>query len=405
MTSRLRGALIALFGLLLVFIGWRVVGNMQAERYAQADPERALAWRPHDPRALLALAERRLDRGELDAAEASARLLLAHEPLQGEAFRILAAAADKRGNRPAAFRLYRIAARRAPRDASTRIWLAQRYLEQAQYPQALTELDDLLRMSPQKLHALAPALVQLAKDPAFAEALAKLLRSEPPWRSRMLAALRDRKSGDPLAAGQVMQALQANGGLSGDEYLRWLDSLMAQGRWGEAYARWAGRATRNGRLPLLYNGDFAQTPTDMGFDWRRRRVPGVLLQFEPDPGSGGQVAYLQFIGRRVPNAGLEQAMMLPAGRYRLSMRVRAQALRSEMGLQWQVSCAGSARVVARGEPLQGSFGWLEHTVEVTIPEQGCPGQWLRLINPVPSGAGQQVTGQLWLASFTLIPQD
>ena len=41
-----------------VVAGWRIVGQMQAERYAQADPERALGWRPDHPQALLVLAER-----------------------------------------------------------------------------------------------------------------------------------------------------------------------------------------------------------------------------------------------------------------------------------------------------------------------------------------------------------
>lgn len=406
MTPRLRGSLIAVLVVSLLFAGWRVIGQMQAERYAQTEPERALRWRPDDPRALLALAERQLAQGDAAAAQATARRVLAQEPLQGEAFRVLAAASDKQGDRAQAFRLYRIAARRAPRDAPTRAWLAQRYLEQGDYAQALEQIDNLLRMSPQKVRAVAPVLVQLAQEPAFAEALARTLRDEPPWRARVLAALRDRKTGNPVAAGQVMQALQANGGLDEDEYRRWLDSLLAQGRWGEAYARWAGRAAKvGGRLPLLYNGDFAQTPSDTGFDWRRRRVPGVLLQFEPAVGSGGQAAYLQFIGRRTPGAGLEQALMLSPGRYRLTMRVRAQALRSEMGLQWQVVCAGPARVVGRSEPIEGSFGWREATMEFVIPTKGCPGQWLRLVNPVPSGAGQQVAGQLWLTAFTLVPQN
>ena len=404
MTPRSRGSLIAILTALALLAGWRVIGRMQAERYARDEPERALRWRPDDPRALLALAERQLAQGEIQAAQASARRLLAHEPLQGEAFRILAAASDLQGDRTRAFQLYEIAARRAPRDVTTRAWLAQRYLERGDYQEALEQIDSLLRASPQKIRAVAPVLVQLAQEPAFAEALAQAMQNEPPWRAGMLAVLRAPKSGNPVAAGQVMQALQTNGGLSQDEYGKWLDSLMSQGRWGEAYARWAGRALKaEGRLPLLYNGDFARAPSDIGFDWRRRRMPGVLLQFEPAAGSGGQIAYLQFIGRRVPNAGLEQALLLSPGSYRLAMRVRAQALRSAMGLQWQVVCAGPAGVVARGESIEGSFGWRENAVEVVIPQLGCPGQWLRLVNPVPSGAAQQVTGQLWVAAFTLAP--
>ena len=41
------GAMVAL----LSFAGWRVFGQLQAERLAAGEPERALAWRPHDPRA------------------------------------------------------------------------------------------------------------------------------------------------------------------------------------------------------------------------------------------------------------------------------------------------------------------------------------------------------------------
>jgi len=149
----------------------------------------------------------------------------------------------------------------------------------------------------------------------------------------MLEALRDPKAGNPVAAGRVMQALQDQGGLSPVEYANWLDSLIAQGRWGEAYARWAGAVAKPGdRLPQAYNGDFAARPSGSGFDWRLGRVPGVLLEFESAAGSSGQAAYLRFLDRRVPSAGLELPLLLSPGHYRLALRMRAQSLRSEMGL-------------------------------------------------------------------------
>ena len=109
----LRHAVVALTAVFVLFAGWRVYGQMQAERHAQADPERALRWRPEHPQALLALAEQQLAQGNPDAAQATARRLLAHEPLQGIAYRVLAEVADKQGKRAEAFRLYRIAVRRA----------------------------------------------------------------------------------------------------------------------------------------------------------------------------------------------------------------------------------------------------------------------------------------------------
>ena len=389
--------------LLLILVGgWRIVGQMQAERYAETDPERALQWRSTHPQALLALAERQLAEGKLTAAQESARRLLAQEPLQGVAFRVLAEAADREGRRGDAFRLYLVAERRAPRDLQTRAWLTQRYLEQGNSAKALAQIDKILRMAPQRARSIHPVLGQLAQDPAFAEALAAMLRQGPPWRAGLLITLRDPKKGNPVAVGRVMQALQNQGGLKPEEYADWLDSLIAQGRWGEAYARWAGQVPKaTGRLPLVYNGNFAQPPSDIGFDWRRPHVPGVMLQFEPGSAAGGQVVYLHFLDRRVPNAGLEQALVLSPGTYRLSVRMRAQGLRSELGLQWTVNCPEPAGVVGRSEAVDGSFAWRTFEADVTIPATGCPGQWLRLVNPVPSGAAQRVVGELWLDNVTM----
>ena len=389
----------------VVVAGWRIVGQMQAERYAETDPERALGWRPDHPQALLALAERQLAQGKFAESRANARRLLAHEPLQGVAFRLLAAAADREGRRDDASRLYLIAEKRAPRDLQARAWLTQRYLERGDFAQALEQVDRILRMAPQRARSINPVLAQLARDPAFADALAVRLRQAPPWRAGLLNSLRDPKTGNPVAVGRVMQALQNQGGLKPEEYAQWLDNLMTQGRWGEAYARWAGPLPKpDGRLPLVYNGNFAQPPSDVGFDWRLRRVAGVILQFEPESEAGGQVAYLHFLDRRVPNAGLEQALMLSPGSYRLAMRMRAQSLRSELGLQWTVQCQGPAGVVGRTDAIDGSFAWRTFEADVTIPAAGCPGQWLRLVNPVPSGAAQRVVGEVWLDDVRLVRQ-
>ncbi|MBN8715993.1 MAG: tetratricopeptide repeat protein [Xanthomonadales bacterium] len=391
---------------LALWAGWRIYGQLRAEQAVADDaPALALQWRPEFSAALLAQAERQLAAGDLQAAQDSARRVLANSPLRGQAFRILAQVAERRGDAAQALRLYQIASRRAPRDLPSRAWLAQHYLQQGQYPAALAQIDSLLRMSPGRAAAINPVLVQMAQEPAFADALAHMLAGNPPWRDGTLAALRHPKIGNPEAAGRIMQALQAQGGLSQDEYDRWLDSLMAQGRWGEAYARWASGVPKpDGRLPLLYNGDFRQPPSNTGFDWRVKRVPGVLLDFVPDAGIRGQAAYLNFLDRRVPEGGLSQPLLLGPGHYRLGFRARATALRSEMGLQWQVVCAGSGTVLARSDPLQGNMGWTGFQMEFSVPPTGCPGQWLRLVNPVPAGAAQRISGELWLTGFTLLPQ-
>lgn len=376
---------------------WRIVGLMQAERYARSDPETALAWHANDPAAMLALSEARLETGRIDAAEAIARRLLAREPLQGEAYRVLAAAADARGDRPRAFKLYEIAERRALRDLQTRAWLTQRMLEQGRYAEALVRIDRILRMSPQRATGIVPVLVKMAQDPEFAQALAACLKANPPWRSAMLAGLRDGTSGDPVAEGRVLQALQAQGGLSEEESAQWLDSLIAQGRWGEAQARWLGNIPLPaGTLPWVFNGDFSQSPTGRGFDWRTPQTPGVLVTFEPAAGAQGMAAHLDFMDRQVANAGIRHALALPPGAYAMRIRMRAMGLRSAIGLQWRVSCAGPGGTLVSGNPVDGNFDWRTDAMDFDVPEKGCPGQWLELVNPVLSGAARRVAGDLWV---------
>ncbi|MBW7881730.1 MAG: hypothetical protein H3C34_03680 [Caldilineaceae bacterium] len=388
---------------LSVLAGWRLWGSVQAEGLATSNPAAALAWRPNDPHALQAQADALLKSGNGTAAEIRARTLLAHAPLQGTAFRSLAEVAQQRRDVTRALALYQIAARRAPRDLATHSWLAQHALGQGQASVALDQIDQILRIAPRSASTLYPVLVDLASDPEFSAALGTALAARPPWRNGLLAALgAAARKGNADPEKQVMTRLHAQGGLSREETRRWIDSLMAQGRWGEALARWAGEVVRpGGRLPLLYNGDFATDPDDFGFDWRLRRVPGVLIEFVPAPDGKGRVAHLQFLDRRVPDAGLEHPLALFPGSYRLTLSMRARSLRGALGLEWQMICAGSAGIIGRQGPIDGSFDWQPATLEFTVPEQGCPGQRLRLANMVTSGAAQTLGGDLWVRSVDL----
>lgn len=388
-----------------VFAAWRVTGWMMAERDAQADPDSALGWRPGDPDAMLAKADQQLEAGNSADAAATARALLAREPLQGRAFAILAqAAGDAPDSRT--LELNRIAVRRAPRDLQPRAWLTKHDLEQGDYRAAMVQIDRLLRLSPDRVNALVPAIVQLSGTPDFATALAETLSSDPPWRPAMLAALRDPKTGDPDAANLILQALWDRHSLSRDEYRAWLDSLLSAGRWGEAYARWATDVPKpGGRLPILYNGDFSTVSDGVGFDWRLRHVPGVVARYESAQGSDGPAAHLQFLGQGVTSAGLEHPLMLFPGNYRLTLRQRAQGMDSTLGLQWAIVCAGDAGVIGRSEAVTGSFDWQTGQTDFTVPEADCPGQWLELINPVGGGAGSRVTGELWVDAVHIMPRD
>lgn len=389
---------------LALYAGYRIVAHTVADGAVAEDPARALRAIPGHPDALLALAQAQLEAGDHQAAADSSRRLLGAAPLEGRGWRILAQVEDAAGNTPQARALYERAVARRPRDIPSRIWLARHYLLEGDYPATLEQIDRVSRYSPQHTGALQPVVATLAQDPAFVEALVPVLARGPRWRA---AFLREVQNGNhPEAAERILPALRDAGGLSAEEYERWISGLMRQGQWGEAYVHWIASLPAGARLTPVFNGGFDRLPGNSGFDWRTPRVPGVTLLFQAQGQGDGHIAHFTFRRRQVARAGLEQPLLLAPGQaYRLTARMRARELRGEFGLEWTIQCAaGSSRVLARSTALAGSFDWRSVELDFEVPAD-CTGQWLRLRNPAPRGVAQYLSGELWVDDVAITPEN
>lgn len=398
----LRAVLAAVGLVLAAWIGWTLVQATRADLLADADPQAALRLDPDHPQALLRLAWRQLGQGDNDAATATARHLLAVEPGQGDAFAVLALAAARRGDADAPA-LARIALQRAPRNRDLRATEAAALLKAGDLDGALAQIDALLRLTPTRGKTLYPALAQQAQDKRFAEALAATLAKAPPWRRAFLGVLN--KEGTPAALDQVYAWLQQHGELTTEETGRWLDRMIADGRWGEAYAHWVGTLGPDAaRLTPVYNGDFERDPSRQGFGWRNDASPGAFAEIEAGAGpKGNRAAHVHFIGRPAARGNLRQALLLAPGRFELAMQVRTDFLRSDQGLQWVVRCDKGSTIAIL--PIEdGSEGWRRMATQFEVPAEKCAGQWLELRNPAVSGSAQQVNGDLWIDDVAITPQ-
>lgn len=389
---------------LLAWIGWTAIQATRVDELAKTDPEAALRLDPDHPQALLGMAWRQLGNGKDAAAMATARHLLAVEPGQGDAFAVLALAAARGGDADAR-QLAAIALQRAPRNRDLRREEAAFLLNSGDVPAAMAQIDALLRLTPANGKTLFPALAQQAQDPRFADVLAATLARDPPWRRAFLATLG--RVGTPASVDNLHAKLQQRGELSQEETGRWLDRMLADGRWGDAFANWIGTLGSGAKtIPPVRDGGFESEPTGLGFGWRNDPVKGVFTDIEAGAGTGGsRAAHLHFIGQ-AGRGNLRQALLLSPGHYRLKLRARAEFLRSDQGLQWIVRCDKGATVATIGG-LEGSFAWRELETEYEIPASECPGQWLELQNPAVSGSAQQVTGDLWIDDIfiTRLPLD
>ncbi len=389
---------------LALLAGWRISHLMLADAaLADGDAVAALGWQADHPDALLAHAEAQLRAQQPESAARTARHLLQVQPTDGRGYRLLAQVAAVEGRPAQALALFLISARRSPRDLPARAWLAQHALEQGDANAALVQIDQVLTLSPASGTTIFPVLLTLAKDPGFADALADALQRNPPWRAGMLAMLRQASAEDRPAAEQVMGALQGKGGLAPAEAEALIDALLRAGRWGEAHARWAAPIVAGGTpLPVLFNADFAQEPSGAGFDWRMPPTPGVILDFEHGQGAA-RTLHARFLGRRVVGTYLEHALFLAPGNYHLQLRQRSDALRSEAGISWTLTCASApATALAESPALNGSRPWAAVELAFVVPAEGCQGQWLRMGNAGGGSIGQVVGGEAWVNGFSIL---
>ena len=394
---------IALVGLLvLAWVGWTIVQTTRADALAGTDPAAALRIDPDHPQALLRLARKQLEAKDYDAATETARHVLRVEPGQGDAFAIVALAAVGRGDANAAD-LIAIAVQRAPRTLDVRTQAMVAALKSGDLAGGMRQLDAMLRLSPRRGTILFPAMAQQTADPAFADVLVDTLARRPPWRRAFLRSLAG-KDTPPGAMDRIYAGLQKRDSLAEPEVRSWLNQTLREGRWGEAYALWIGTLDpKPAQLPAVYNGGFEQSLTNLGFDWHTPRAAGVFASQESVTGATGvQAAHFHFIGRPAAGGGLQQPLLLAPGDYRLSLRAKAEFLRSERGLQWIVRCAGGPTIAELGA-LEGSFDWETRRVDFTVPADRCPGQWLELRNPAVHGSAQVVSGDLWIDDIAIAP--
>lgn len=395
-----RKALPWLVVVLLAFAAWRVLSLGMADHYATTDPERALGWRADHPLALLRAADEAAeDPVRADEAADFARRALHADPLDGRPYRVLARLAAEAGDEARAAELYGLAVRRAVRDRPAHGWLIDYHLRNGRPAEALAHLDTLLRLQPNLSGRFEPLLVALAGTPPAQPALVEVLQRRPPWRPAFLRLVATRAP-DVEAVTPVFDALRrGEGGLDPTRELGpWLDRLVREGRVGQAYLLWAASLPpeRQRSLGNVFNGDFEHEPLPVGFDWRFGRVSGARISRMKVPGSGdgGMALRVAFEDRRVPFSHVRQLLALPPGDYRLSLRARADGLRSERGLVWEVTCLAGGRPLTATPPLRGHGDWQELEVDFTVPE-GCQGQWLVLKLPARIPAEQRIGGRAW----------
>ena len=359
----LRRAVVGAGGLFLAALVFR---QAMVSAYSGSNPERAVAWWPAHPDALLAAnierigaldrAGRPVDQRMTDPIVAATRIA----PLSPEPFLVYGNERRLAGDEVAAGAAFRAAVTRDPRSVAARLFLAGHYARTGHPALALGEFGRMIRLYPRSGGKLAPQIALALQAPGTIVEVRALVADNPELREDILEAL----ATDSKNIGLIMTL--APPGTRGPWVRPLIDSLVRAGAYDRAYAFWAGQT---GTRALLTDPRFS-TAAPPPFGWSL--ASGGAGTAEPD-GRGG--LHIVYYGRE-PLTAASQLLVLPPGRYRFSFALVARTPRVE-ALHWALSCVPTGVPIAEAG-LAGAAPGVSVVTEFSVID-GCAAQQLDLL--------------------------
>jgi hypothetical protein len=314
-----------------------------------------------------------------DEMQRTARDGLAALPLSFEPFLIAARAAEDKRDLPHAIALLEEARRRRPSHPAVRMQLMIYYTKAERFPEALDEVDVILRRSGELRPALLPELTKLIADPRGRAALATILAREPDWRSEFFAAANARKvaTSDARDLYERIRALKPRGDLGIERQLI-LQTQASSGDYAGARQTWLAALPEGERAASRYmsDGAFRGVAAPKPFGWAFTATDAGRAE----PAKDGQRTYLDvaYFGGQAMNLA-EQSLALAPGRYTLRLNARSPGGLASAQLYWRLSCQPGGTRIGLLNLAQAGADERRFSAAFTVPASGCPGQSLALV--------------------------
>jgi hypothetical protein len=334
---------------------------------------------------------------------ASAQLVLANDPLNAGAMRILGQVATDDN----AAKLMQAAVRRSIRESIAVYWLMLDSAKKGDDATAIHYADVLLRTRGNSLPLVLPTLAHAAESDAH-DALETLLASNPPWRRAAFAALLPRVSDSRTPLTLLLAMKNSPNPPTPADLRSYIDFLLSRKNYDLAYYTWLQflPPEQLRSVGYLFNGSFELPLSGLPFDWTFGAGSGVTIDIAPRTGLNDQHAlFLEFGEGRVDFRGVSQWLMLPPGSYQLKGLYRG-SIRGRRGLTWRIKCAGAHTPVGESPMMLGTtLNWKELDIAFRVPDVGCPAQRLQLELDARSASEQLVSGSAWYDELAIARTD
>jgi hypothetical protein len=354
---------------LVLLLAVQVVRNAAVAKLADLQPAAAAQlWRGH-PQVEISLGMVEIAQAVRRRTEVNqATFAMIHDaavksPLSPEPFLVHGVQAQMAGDAEAANRAFRNAQWRDPRSVPAAYFLAEYNLRSGRLLEGLNELAALARLVPQSAPSMAPFLASYVQNRSNWPQIRALFRKEERLEETVLWTL----SQDARNADTVLALASPDNRKPSSSWLPVLVTKMVQaGDYAKARAVWASVSGVRPGNALLYDADFSAPAAPPPFNWQLESSTVGLAERQP-----GKRLHILFYGNQ-DGVLASELLMLPAGPYRLNMRVAGSPAHPEL-LSWSVRCDQSHEPISTiGISDAATRGW---TFQVP---PGCRAQWLEL---------------------------
>lgn len=354
--------------------------------------EHAHALAPTDGRITAMLAQKlsgpQATPGDRVRADGLAREALREMPVAVIAVSTLGLNTQLRGDTAKANGLFSYAERLSRRDLQTQLWAIENAVGRGDVAEALRHYDIALRTTRAASDLLFPILGSAISSPAIRIGLSHTLAVKPPWADGFIQYVAD-SGPDTRATAELFDTLdRAHVGVSMNARAAVINKLVTQG-YGEAawsyYEAFHKGAQRNTSRDSHFSVDL---PKPSIFDWSPVASGAISATIQSNE-RGGSVDFAA--PATVGGPLLQQAQMLPPGRYRLEGHSRGLDQVTDARPDWVLSCTDGRELGRLVLPNSAHDGG-RFVGRFTVPT-GCPMQMLSLVAR-PSDAVGGLSGLL-----------
>ncbi len=292
-----------------------------------------------------------------------------------------------------------------PDDANTLLQAGDYWWRGGEYSRAVESWGRALSHEPAVNQKLFPVFLRIMEQAGGMEVMRDTLIAVPAWFNDFFEYVMTNASNDQLVRRLFALRNEAAVPVTLAEQKSYLRFLEAERRWDEAFVVWANSLRRE-NLSVMgqpVNGGFEVEPTGVGFDWRVREDPAVLIKTDYTYGiSGHKALHIIFRGQRVNFRHIEQLMILQPRKYRFRGQVRPDSLQAAAGVQWQLTCVGGKeQPFARSNRFIGVDQWRTFSFDFKVPRQDCDGQVLRLVSVTQGVEDPVYKGEIWFDDLSI----